>query len=864
MIARSGGREIEGDARHPANGGRLCSKGSALAETLDTEGRLLYPQVHGRRVPWSEALDVVARGFAAAVREHGPDAVAFYVSGQLLTEDYYVANKLMKGFIGSANIDTNSRLCMASAVAGHRRAFGGDLVPGCYEDLELADLIVLAGANAAWCHPVLWRRIEREKERRAGLKLVVIDPRRTATAELADLHLPIRAGTDVALFNGLLGHLHRHGATDEDFVSRHTLGAEAAIRAALVAGDADAVAGVCGADARRIGEFFELFGRTERVVTVFSQGINQSTSGTDKVNGILNCHLLTGRIGRPGMGPFSLTGQPNAMGGREVGGLANTLAAHLGLESADHRAAVQTFWGSPRIATRPGLKAVELFEAMRAGRIKAVWIMATNPAVSLPDATRVREALGRCEWVVVSDCVHDTDTAALAHVLLPAMTWGEKDGTVTNSERRISRQRRFLDAPGEASPDWWMVSEVARRMGFGDAFRYESPREIFDEHARLSAVAAGLGGFFDISGLCALTQAEYDELEPVQWPVPGRGRAEARLFRDARFAHPDGRARLVPVHFRPPANAPDEDYPLVLNTGRIRDQWHTMTRTGRAQRLTEHLPEPFVDLHAHDALLASVREGELATVSTRWGSLVARVRVSGEIARGTMFVPMHWSDAYASEARVGALVNPAVDPLSGEPEFKHTPANVQPFPVDWYGVVFTRQPLRTDEITWWALVRGAGFLRYELAGRKTSPGAHWVRLLLGGLTADADYLEYSDAASGIYRAAHTHDGRLDACAYFCRRPELPARGWLASMFAKERLESADRIALLAGRPLRATDDEGAIVCSCFRVGRNTLCRVIEGEGLTDTRQVGARLQAGTNCGSCLPEIRALLAGAASA
>lgn len=864
MIARSGASpDIQGDPHHPANAGSLCSKGSALTETLGLDGRLLYPRVRGRRVEWEEALEAVAQGFSAAVREHGPDSVAFYVSGQLLTEDYYLANKLMKGFIGGANIDTNSRLCMASAVAGHKRAFGADLVPACYEDLERADLIVLAGANSAWCHPVLFRRIEQERQRRPSLKLVVIDPRRTPTAELADLHLPIRAGTDVTLFNGLLAHLSRHGSIDSDFLSRHTMGAEAAVAAASAAGDAAAVAQVCGADARRIAEFFELFRATSRVVTAFSQGINQSTSGTDKVNGILNCHLLTGRIGRPGMGPLSLTGQPNAMGGREVGGLANALAAHLSLDCAEHRAAVRSFWGSPGVAARPGLMAVEMFEAMHAGRIKAVWIMATNPVVSMPDADRVRAALRRCELVVVSDCVSDTDTAALAHVLLPAMTWGEKDGTVTNSERRISRQRRFLEAPGEASPDWWIIGEVARRMGFGTAFRYESPREIFDEHARLSAMAAGLGGFFDLSGLVGLTDAQYDTLEPVQWPVRGRAKGQARLFQDGRFAHPDGRARLVPVHSRPPANVPDREYPLVLNTGRIRDQWHTMTRTGRAPRLTEHLPEPFVDLHAHDALSASVREGELAAVSTRWGALIARVRVSGEIARGTAFVPMHWSDAFASQSRVGALVNPAVDPLSGEPEFKHTPASVQPFPVDWFGVVFARRPVQTEEITWWVRARGAGFLRYELAGRNMPLDAQWVRKRLGGVAADADYLEYSDAASGVYRAAHARGGRLEACAYFSRRPELPSRSWLASMFAKELLTGADRVALLAGRPLRAAEDEGPVVCSCFRVGCHTLCRLIEKEGLTDTDEVGRRLRAGTNCGSCLPEIRALLAAAAA-
>jgi assimilatory nitrate reductase catalytic subunit len=870
--------EVAGDPLHPANSGSLCSKGSALAETLGTEGRLLHPLLRtggeSRRVGWDEALGRVAQGFTGAIREHGPDSVAFYVSGQLLTEDYYVANKLMKGFIGSANIDTNSRLCMASAVAGHRRAFGEDLVPCSYEDLELADLIVLAGSNAAWCHPVLFRRIEREKQRRGSdLKLVVIDPRRTPTAELADLHVPIRAGTDVALFNGLLRYLQQHGAADRRFVELHTAGAEEALDAARAAGDPAAVAAVCGADAGRIEELYRLFRASERVVTLFSQGVNQSSAGTDKVNAIINCHLLTGRIGRPGMGPFSLTGQPNAMGGREVGGLANTLAAHLDLEAAGHREAVRAFWGGRGIASRPGLKAVELFEAMRAGRIKAVWIMATNPVVSLPDADRVREALKRCGLVVLSDCVADTDTAALAHVLLPALAWGEKDGTVTNSERRISRQRRFLSPPGEARPDWWMVCEVARRMGFAAEFPYRSPGEIFDEHARLSALAArgadpmlppsagAAPRLFDIGGLAGLSASQYDDLAPTQWPVratiPG---PLPRLFQDGRFAHPDGKARLVPVHQRPPVNATDEAHPYVLNTGRVRDQWHTMTRTGRAPRLTEHLPEPFVDLHPHDALASAVRAGELARVSTQWGSMVVRTRISGEIPRGSLFVPMHWNDAYASEARVGALVNPAVDPISGEPEFKHTPARVEPFPVEWHGVVLARRPIATRDLTWWTLVRGAGFLRYELAGRRRpADWAEWVRALLEIRMPDADYLEYSDAASGIYRAAHVIDDRLEACAYFSRRPELPARSWLSSLFGAGHLQPADRLALPAGRPLRAGQDAGPLVCSCFAVGRNTLCDLIAREGLTDARQVGERARAGTQCGSCLPEIRKLLA-----
>jgi assimilatory nitrate reductase catalytic subunit len=853
---------ITGDPAHPANFGALCSKGSALGDTLGLDGRLLYPQVHGRRVAWDEALTHVAKGFSEVIRRHGADAVAFYVSGQLLTEDYYVANKLMKGFIGSANIDTNSRLCMASAVAGHRRAFGGDLVPGCYEDLTQADLIVLTGSNTAWCHPVLFRRMVQEKERRPELKLVVIDPRRTATAEIADLHLPVRSGTDVLLFNGLLTSLHRRGMTDTRFVSDHTAGADDALDAAEAsAPDVHTVARTCGIEPARLEEFYRLFAATERVVTAFSQGVNQSSAGTDKVNSIINCHLLTGRIGRPGMGPFSLTGQPNAMGGREVGGMANMLAAHMDLHNAVDRARVQDFWRSPRIASRPGLKAVELFEAVHQGRIKAIWIMATNPVVSLPDADRVRAALQKCDLVAVSDCVASTDTTALAHVLLPATAWGEKDGTVTNSERCISRQRAFAPPSGEARHDWWTVSQVAQRMGFVEGFNYNSPGEIFDEHARLSAIDNNGTRVFDIGGLAGLTRDEYEQLDPIQWPVPQRGHpGTRRLFEDGHFQHPDGRAKFVPTSPSGPAAAADEEFPFILNTGRIRDQWHTMTRTSQSPRLTEHLPEPFADLHAQDALLLAVREGELARVTTARGSMIARVRTSGEVARGSVFAPIHWSGENASQARAGALVSAVVDPISGEPEFKHTPARVEPFPVDWYGFVLTRKPLNVADVTWWTTIRGRGFVRYELAGRALPRDwAAWMREWLGATAADADYLDYQDVAAGTYRAAHLVGERLEACIYVSRRPDLPDRGWLAGLFERKRLETAERISLLAGRAPGVRSDAGPLVCSCWAVGRNTLRRVIAEHGLTDTRQVGARLRAGTGCGSCLSEIKVLLA-----
>jgi assimilatory nitrate reductase catalytic subunit len=868
VIARRGvdGIEIEGDPEHPANHGRLCSKGAALGETLGLANRLLHPQIQGKRVTWDAALEHVAHGFNRIIDEHGPESVAFYVSGQLLTEDYYAANKLMKGYIGTANIDTNSRLCMASAVAGHKRAFGEDVVPGCYEDLELADLIILVGSNAAWCHPVLVQRLQKARDERSVAantpRIVVIDPRRTATCELADLHLPVRSGTDVWLFNGLLAHLSTHAAFDSAFVAEHTDGVDPALAVAReTAGSAEATAAACGVDVERIATFFDWFATTTRVVTVFSQGVNQSSAGTDKVNSIINCHLLTGRIGKPGMGPFSVTGQPNAMGGREVGGLANMLAAHMEIGNGEHRRLVQEFWGSPRIADRAGPKAVELFDAIHAGGIKAVWIMATNPVVSLPDADKTREALSRCELVVVSDCVANTDTNALAHVLLPAAAWGEKDGTVTNSERRISRQRAFLPAAGDARPDWWIVSEVAKRMGYERGFDFASARDVFVEHAALSGVGNEGARVFDIGTLATLSDDDYATFTPRQWPARRDATTDStRLFADGRFAHNDGKARFVATRPALPRHATSAEFPLVLNTGRMRDQWHTMTRTGTAPRLTSHTPEPFVDLHAHDALAYGVRTHELATVKTRWGSLVARVRTSGEVQRGTVFVPIHWSGAFASDARVGALVNPVVDPLSGEPELKHTPACVEPFNVDWYGFVLSREDVPPPNAVWWTRARGEQFVRYELAGRgKADPMLYWSAWLRQRSEHRDDWLEYIDDSAGTYRAVLLRDDRLQTVIFVSSRAELPSRTWLASLFARKRIGEAERTGLLRGQPAMAPLDEGPIVCSCFGVARGEITAAISKHNLTTAREVGEKLRAGTNCGSCLAEIRRLLA-----
>jgi assimilatory nitrate reductase catalytic subunit len=462
--------------------------------------------------------------------------------------------------------------------------------------------------------------------------------------------------------------------------------------------------------------------------------------------------------------------------------------------------------------------------------------------------------------VVVSDCVSRTDTTAVAHVLLPAAAWGEKDGTVTNSERRISRQRSFLRLPGEAKPDWWIVARVAQRMGYTQGFQFESAHEVFVEHAALSGAENAGARAFDISGLAALTRAEYDALPPVQWPVVRQTSGDSRrLLADGRFYHPDGRARFVPITPRAPINRPDDEFTLVLNTGRIRDQWHTMTRTGKAPRLTTHLPEPYVDMHAQDALLAGVRTGELVRVTTEWGSMIARSRVSGEMPRGMIFAPIHWNSEFASDARVGALVNPVVDPISGEPELKHTPARVTPFIVSWHGFILSRSPLAHLDVAWWTLVKGEQFLRYEIVGRKIpSDWSAWARTRLCAQHADADWLEYVDANAGVYRGALLSEERMSACVFVSPRPDLPSRTWLSGLFAQERVTDADRAGLLIGQPADPRADTGPVVCSCFGVGRKTLCEAITRFDLRSPQEVGQKLRAGTNCGSCVPEIRMLI------
>ncbi len=861
-----GGAEIAGDGDHPANYGRICSKGSALGETLGLSQRLLHPMLRQpdgslARAPWPAALDRVAEGFQRIVARDGPDAVAFYLSGQLLTEDYYVANKLMKGFIGSANVDTNSRLCMASSVAGHRRAFGADTVPGNYQDLDHADLIVLVGSNAAWCHPVLFQRMVRNKRDR-GAKLVVIDPRRTATAEDADLFLGIAPGMDSALFCGLLVHLADRHALDYCYIDAHTAGFEDALaRARAIAPDLAATAKLTHLPRRDLAHFFELVRRTPNTVTCFSQGVNQSAQGTDKVNAIINCHLATGRIGRRGQGPFSLTGQPNAMGGREVGGLANQLAAHMAF-TPDAVARVGRFWRAPRMATREGLKAVAMFEAIARGRIKALWVMATNPAVSLPRAGHVRDALRKLELFVVSENVRENDTVnAGAHVLLPAAAWGEKDGTVTNSERRITRQRRFLPLPGEAMPDWWMVTQVARRMGFAEVFAYECAADVFREHAALSAFENGGRRDFDLGALASMSDAAFDALDPVQWPLRAgeTGRGQERLFANGGFYTVDRKARFIAPEPPAPSAALSREFPFRLNTGRVRDQWHTMTRSGLSARLGAHAPEPFVEVHPGDAKATKLCDGGFATVSTRYGACVLKVVVSERQRRGSLFAPIHWSDATASAARICELVMPEIDRHSGQPDAKATPAAIAPADYAFRGFALTRHAVDLPEGTWWARValpNASGLLLASNDGPDT-----WRRAVARIFAGDAELADYSDARRGIYRAAAFAAGELTGCFFLAPAAAAPPWDAVKALFACDTLGEETRRVLLSGRSADGLANAGPTVCACFGVGLTAIRDAIESGAASSVETIGAALRAGTNCGSCLPELKRIVGDA---
>ena len=667
---KNGDISVMGNPDSPVNRGALCSKGLNLQYPVnDRRDRLLFPQMrHSKsrplqRVSWDDALARTAAVFRTFIEQYGPDSVAFYASGQCLTEEYYVINKLMKGFIGSNNLDTNSRLCMSSAVVGYQTALGEDSVPGCYDDIELTDCLLVAGANPAWCHPILWRRVEAHKAARPATKIIVVDPRATDSAALADLHLQLIPGTDVVLLQALARVLIENGDVEAEFLAHHAEGYETYRDIVLERPLAEAAA-LCGVPEADIRLAANYIGTARAFLSMWTMGLNQSAVGVDKNLSLLNLHLLTGQIGRPGTGPLSLTGQPNAMGGREVGGLANLLPAHRALANPAHRAEVQQFWGSGPLADKPGYTATEMFEALEDGRLKAIWIICTNPLTSLPNVRQAEAALAKARFVVVQEVSNRPETLAYADVVLPAAAWAEKEGTMTNSERRISHLAKVVAAPGEALPDAEIICRFARAMGFA-GFDYADAEAIYREHTRLTA-----GTTLDISGL---TYAILKARGSVQWPYRhGHDAPETpRLFADHRFYTPSGRARIAPVRAEFRSEVPDADFPLVLTTGRLRDQWHTMTKTGKVSKLNQHSPQAFLEMHPQDAAALGVREADLVAVTSRRGAVRVAARLTAGIRPGVVFLPMHWGKILGSDLnRANNLTSGRVDPVSKEPDFK--------------------------------------------------------------------------------------------------------------------------------------------------------------------------------------------------
>ena len=896
MIRTEGGRvmDVRGDPGHPSSRGKLCTKGSTLHLTMAPDamaGRARYPEMRAARgaararVSWDTALDFVADKFARIIAEHGPDAVAFYVSGQLLTEDYYAFNKLAKGLVGTANIDTNSRLCMSSAVSGYVRTLGADAPPACYEDIDHAGCIFIAGSNTAFAHPVLFRRIEAARAARPETKIVVVDPRRTDTARFADLHLAILPGTDVALFHAMLHVMLWERLVDERYIAAHTEGFEA-LRDVVGEMGPQAAAAICGVRAEDIVAAARLFATAPATLSLYCQGLNQSASGTAKNAALIGLHLATGQIGRPGAGPLSLTGQPNAMGGREVGGLATTLAAHRDLADPAHRAEVMRAWGVDRLPDKPGLTAVELFEALRAGRVKAVWIACTNPAQSMPDLPNVRAALAAAELVVLQEAYADTETAPFADVLLPATSWAEKDGTVTNSERRISRVRAALPKPWEARHDWEIACDFAERLAPRLGVRplvsllenvtrprWSDPEWLWNEHRELTR-----GRDLDITGL------SYGRLEregPQQWPFPeGASAGKERLYEDGRFETPNGRARFFAQKYQPVAEPVDARYPLRLVTGRLRDQWHGMSRTGNVARLFGHAPEPRLSMCPADLARRGIGDGALVRVESRRGALYVVAQGDDAIRSGQAYLPMHWGKRFLggrASAGVNTVTSPACDPISRQPELKHAAVKVTAASLPWHLVGFALLGPRDIPA---ALAAFAGlqtevaFTSAALIGREepgllvraaseSAPAGEWLERLdaLLGLAGDA-VLRYDDPRRRQSRRVRIEDERLRAVR-LAGTSESVARGeWLRDwLLAGDSVAAIRRFLLFPESGGRvSTTPRGRVVCQCFDVTDSAIRAALQACGAEGGERLAAlqsRLPCGTSCGSCLPELRAL-------
>lgn len=938
VIIESQGNEItgvRGDPDHPANFGRLCTKGSTLALTASAavtrQTRLLQPMRREHRheapkpVSWDSALGFASESFAQIIRDHGPDAVGFYISGQLLTEDYYVFNKLAKGLIGTNNVDTNSRLCMSSAVAGYKQTLGADAPPACYDDVNHAQCIFIVGSNTAYAHPILFRRIEEAKAANPALKIIFCDPRRTDTAEIADLYLGIQPGTDVSLFNGMLHIMLWEGWTDAAYIAAHTTGFDA-LKATVRDYTPDLVAETCGIKKEDLLAAARLFATSAATLSLYCQGLNQSSSGTAKNAALINLHLATGQIGKPGAGPFSLTGQPNAMGGREVGGLANLLSAHRDLANPEHRAEIAALWGVPSVPEKPGKTAVEMFQAAADGEIKALWIACTNPAQSMPDQATVRRALERAELVIVQEAFATTSSCDYADLLLPATTWGEKTGTVTNSERRISRVRPAVAAPGETRHDWAIVVDFAQRLELllkaggshpgllpAQEDTNKAPRPprptlfpyplqdatlavevIWNEHRESTR-----GRDLDITGLSYALLED----EPRQWPFkPGDTAGKVRLYEDGVFPTADGKARFANTVYRPVAEPRESRYPFSLTTGRLRDQWHGMSRTGTLGRLFGHVAEPCVQMNAQDMARRLLKDGDLVHVTSKRGSIVVPLQASPEVAVSQAFIAMHWGEEYLSGqatsggrlAGVNAITTSAYCPSSKQPELKHAAVKILKAEMPWTllamawlpgdEVLAAREQLKPlmAAFPFTSCVpfsnntpladhgRERSGLLFRAAGHEAPPDELLARLeaLLG--LGGAEVLRYADRKKGQRRTVRlVRKGDAAELAGFVLAGDTSAQAWIKTLLQDELPAQAyGRLLLLPGaKPPVAVQSRGKPVCTCFNVSDMAidehLALLAQGGGGTGhlhtdedrLASLQATLKCGTNCGSCVPELK---------
>ncbi|WP_181298757.1 nitrate reductase [Pseudomonas sp. Q2-TVG4-2] len=874
LIEHDGERilDVAGDPNHPANFGKLCSKGSTLHLTGDLDARALYPELRlGKglartRTDWDSALDHAATVFADTIAEHGPDSVAFYISGQLLTEDYYAFNKLARALVGTNNIDSNSRLCMSSAVVGYKRSLGADAPPCSYEDIEQSECLLIVGSNMAYAHPVLFRRLEEAKAKRPDMRVIVVDPRRTDTCDLADLHLATLPGTDVALFHGILHLLLWEGWVDRAFIDAHTDGFDE-LKNLVRDYNPSMVADLCGISVNELQNCARMIGNAPSFLSLWCMGVNQSTAGSAKNSALINLHLATGQIGKPGAGPFSLTGQPNAMGGRETGSLSNLLPGHREAGNAAHRAEVADYWGIPVLPDSPGLSAIELFEAVRSGEVKALWIACTNPAQSMPDQQRIHETLAACPFVVVQEAFFTTETCRYADLLLPAASWGEKEGTVTNSERRISHVRPAIAAPGEARADWSITCDFACRLeklmrpGLSSLFAFDTPAALFEEYKLLTQ-----GRDLDLSGL---SHALIDQLGPQQWPFPvGSTRGTPRLYDDGIFPTETGRARFLAEHYQAPQEKCEARFPLILNTGRLRDHWHGMSRTGTAARLFGHVEEAVLSMSADDMRRRRLLDGQLVSIQSRRGSLVVPVQKDNSLRVGHTFMPMHWGDRFLKGLGINALTLPVCDPLSKQPELKHACIEVEHVDLPWQFFALTEGPVQRRFEALRPLFEGFAYASFSLAGRERpalviraacmeAPGAAQLARIVQMLGLDqGPVVTYDDPQRAVGKRVRIEDGRIVALSL---SGETAARHWLKTLWHDGKADAALRrwmLAPVSTPPGKSESKASKTLCNCMNVSEKAICSGID-RGL-DLNGLKNELGCATRCGSCVPEIKRLL------